>query len=214
MSAATDRAGGGAGSGFGASSKALLHETIMAGLDELLADHAWSDVSLAQVAERAGVSRQTLYNAIGGRPEITQAYVMWSAGRLLDEVDRVVGNNADDLRVACRAAFEVFLEIAPDHPLLQALVAATGAEDLRAMVTSPAGAPLFEAAKERLGDIVLHHWPSVAGPDFDAVIDAIVRLAISHVTVPTGAPAEAADALVRALGPTIDAIVGASQPAP
>lgn len=204
----------GSAPGFGASSKALLHETILSALDELLGEHAWNDVSLAQVAERAGVSRQTLYNAIGGRPEITAAYVVWSADRFLDEVDRVVGHHADDLREACRAAFEVFLEIAPDHPLLQALVAATGADDLRAMVTSPAGAPLFHAATERLGAIVLHHWPEVAGPDFDAVIDAIVRLAISHVTVPTGAPAAAADALVRALGPTIDVIVGAAQPAP
>src|SRR5690606_29741735 len=109
-------------------------------------------------------------------PEITEAYVMWSAARLLDEIDRVVSDNADDLRVACRAAFEVFLEIAPDHPLLQALVAATGADDLRAMVTSPAGAPLFLAATDRLGDIVLRHWPEVAGPDFDAVIDVLVRM--------------------------------------
>jgi AcrR family transcriptional regulator len=202
------------GADFGATSKALLHETILSGLDDLLSEHAWNDVSLAQVAAKAGVSRQTLYNTIGGRPEITQAYVVWSAGRLLDEVDRVVADHPGNLREACRAAFEVFLEIAPDHPLLQALVAATGADDLRAMVTSPAGAPLFEAATQRLGDIVLHHWPEVAGPDFDAVIDVLVRMAISHVTVPTGAPAHAADALVRALGPTIDAIVGAAQPAP
>lgn len=196
----------------------LLHEAVMTALDELVTERAWSEVSLAQVAERAGVSRQTLYNAIGGRDEITQAYVLWSAGRLLDDVDRAVSEHADDLRAAIVAGMRVFLEVAPEHPLLRALLASTGVEDLRSVVSSPAGAPLIDAATERLQAIVVSYWPVLADaavhrPEAAALFDAVVRLALSHVTVPSSSldPATAIDLVV---GPAVDALIVSVQPAP
>lgn len=196
--------------GFGASSRVLLHETVMGALDDLVTERSWNDVSLAQVAARAGVSRQTLYNAIGGRDEITAAYVLWSAERLLDDVDRAIAEHPDDLRAALTAGFGVFVEVAPGHPLIRALLASSGADDLRTLVSSPAGAPLIEAATGRLNAIVVRHWPALARPGadratVDAVLDAIVRLAISHVTLATGGqdPTVAVD---LAIGPAVSAL--------
>ena len=202
-----------------ASTRALLHETVMSALDDLVTERSWSDVSLAEVAKRAGVSRQTLYNAIGGRDEITGAYVLWSADRLLDDVDRAVAEHPDDLRAALTGGFGVFLHVAPEHPLIRALLASSGAEDLRTLVSSPAGAPLIAAATARLQDIVLRHWPALADPSVDtatvtAVLDAIVRLAISHVTMASDGldPTVAVD---LAIGPAISAVAAAlGQPAP
>lgn len=204
---------------FGASSRALMHETIMNALDELVTERSWNEVSLAQVAERSGVSRQTLYNAIGGRDEITGAYVLWSAERLLDDVDRAIAEHPDDLRAALTAGFGVFVAVAPEHPLIRALLASSGAEDLRTLVSSPAGVPLIEAATGRLHDIVLRHWPALAGPSIDtatvdAVLDAIVRLAISHVTLAAGGqdPTVVVD---LAIGPAVSAVAAAlHQPTP
>lgn len=202
-----------------ASTRALLHETVMSALDDLVTERSWSDVSLAEVAKRAGVSRQTLYNAIGGRDEITGAYVLWSADRLLDDVDRAVAEHPDDLRAALTGGFGVFLHVAPEHPLIRALLASSGAEDLRTLVSSPAGAPLIAAATSRLQDIVLRHWPALADPSVDtttvtAVLDAIVRLAISHVTMASDGldPTVAVD---LAIGPAISAVAATlGQPAP
>jgi len=47
---------------FSEAARELLRERVLDALGELLRSRAWSEVTMAHVAARAGVSRQTLYN--------------------------------------------------------------------------------------------------------------------------------------------------------
>lgn len=180
-----------------------MRETVLATVDELVREHRWSDVSMAKVAEAAGVSRQTLYNAFGTREDLVGAYVLWSAQALLDDVERIVASHRDDMVAALRAGFERFLSVAPEHPLIRALVASAGSDDLHTLVSTPAGTGLVVAASERLGQILLSVWPALPPQPVAVISDTLIRLAISNVTVPTRSPEEVAAGLEMIAGPFI-----------
>src|SRR5581483_2271673 len=108
----------------------LLHQRILDAVGDLLLDRAWAQVTMSAVAEHVGVSRQTLYNAFGSRPELAQAYVEQEADRFLDAVDAAVQAHASDPREALKAALEIFLTAAGRHPLVRAITSAEAGEEL------------------------------------------------------------------------------------
>ncbi|MDQ3935089.1 MAG: TetR/AcrR family transcriptional regulator, partial [Actinomycetota bacterium] len=91
---------------FAEASRGLLRDTVLDAVGELLADREWSGVTMAEVAERSGVSRQTLYNAFGGRRDLAQAYVMREAERFIAATEQAIRSNADDPRAALASATE------------------------------------------------------------------------------------------------------------
>src|SRR5690348_9519527 len=95
----------------------LLRETLFAAARSELEERAWSEVTMADVAQAAGVSRQTLYKAFGSRDEFAQAFVIHEGERFLDGVEAAVRQHLDDPRAAVGAALEVFLHSAGEDPL-------------------------------------------------------------------------------------------------
>jgi AcrR family transcriptional regulator len=191
---------------FASASRALLRDTILRATDELVAERGWPAVTMAQVATRAGVSRQTVYNEVGGRDALAQAYALWAADQLLDEVERCLAEHRDDLHEALLVALELFLDQAAEHPLIRALSATTGSEDVLAVLVRPAGGTIVSAAADRLGTIMATTWPALATADVALVSEVLVRLAISHVVLPTASPADAAAQAGRALAPLLTQI--------
>ena len=193
---------------FAEASRELLRTTVLEALDDLVRDQPWSAISMAKLAAAAGVSRQTLYNEFGNRDELAQAYGLWAASDFLDEIERAVANHADDLKTALVSAFQLFLDIAGEHPMVRAIAAAGGADDLRSLVATPAGVPIVSTATERLASIITATWPRLPDHSVVLVSEILVRLAISHLTVPTIGSAQAAQDLGATLGPflaTLDA---------
>ncbi len=187
--------------GYAAASKELLRTTVFGAVDTLAGARPWASITMAQIASEAGVSRQTLYNEFGTRDELAQAYVLWASEQFLDEIERVVGARPDDLGGALEDAFRVFLELAAEHPLVRALEAATGAEGLHALVASSAGLPILLTSTDRLTEFVRRDWPELPVTETRLVCELLVRLAISHATVPTVPPATAAEQVSTVLGP-------------
>ena len=68
-------------------------------------------------------SRQTVYNEFGSRQALVEAYVAREIETLLAEVDDAVRAHADDAHLALRTAFELFLKLASDEPVVQIIVA-------------------------------------------------------------------------------------------
>jgi len=186
-------------------SRGLLRDRILDAVGELLGAEAWRDVTMAEVATRAGVSRQTLYNAFGGREELAQAYLIREAGRFLDAIEDAVVSNADDPRRALTEAAELFLSLVSTHPMVRAVSTQEG-EELVALATTRGGA-LLTGMTDRLSDLILANWPEV-DPDGARLLAAtLVRLAISHAVLPTGAPERTAEDIARTLGPFIDKLL-------
>src|SRR3712207_2963537 len=112
---------------------------------EQLRTRPWAEVTMAEVATAAGVSRQTLYKEFGSRQELAQAYVLREADRFLGTVEDAVTAHLDDPVTALSAAFDVFLAAAADDPLVRAVVSGDGGDELLVLVTTQ-GHPVLERA--------------------------------------------------------------------
>ncbi len=183
-------------------SRALLRETVLDAVGELLADDAWPDVTMSEVARAAGVSRQTLYNAFGGRDELAQAYLLRESERFLGAIDEAVAANSGDPRQALRTAAEVFLSLVATHPMIRAISSGDN-DDLVALATTRGGV-LLTTMTARLADRLEQTWPEVERPeDVRLLSETLVRLAISYAVLPSAAPEDTAENLTRVLGPFI-----------
>lgn len=183
-----------------------LRRRVFDAVAALLAEHAWAEVTMAEVAERAGVSRQTLYNSFGSRPELAQAFVLHQADGLAAIVEVAIRQGDGDAHAALETALALFFETATSHPMVTAITTREGNEELLAMVTTKGG-PLLERITRSLGEAIHAAWPQVTGRDAELVAETLVRLAISHAALPSGSPEDTARDVVRLLGPSIDALI-------
>lgn len=192
---------------FPQAARQLLRETLFGAARDALERRPWSQITMADVASAAGVSRQTLYNEFGSRDEFAQAFVIHEGERFLDGVEAAVRENLDDPRWAVRAALEQFLSAASEDRLIRLLLSDDGTGGMLPFVTTQ-GMPVVVWATERLTATIREGWPQAAEPDARLLAETLVRLAISHITAPGGTPQQTADACVKLLAPFIDRALG------
>ncbi len=181
----------------------LLRETSFAAAREELAERPWSKIPMAQIAARAGISRQTLYNEFGNREQFGQALVLHEAERFIGGVESALRDNFGDPHAAVAAALERFLEAAPGDPLVRALLRDEGDGGLLPFVTTR-GLPIVTWAAGRIAAVVAEGWPGIGERDARLLAETLVRLAISYVTTPDGPPVETAAACARLIAPFAD----------
>lgn len=185
----------------------LLRETLFAAARTELEEHAWSEITMADVASAAGVSRQTLYKEFGSRDEFAQAFVIHEGERFLDAVDAAVREHFDDPRAAIGAALGVFLRTAGEDPLVRILLSDDGTGGMLPFVTTQ-GMPVVQWATARLTAVIEEGWPQAPSDRVHLLAESLVRLAISYVTVPSASPEKTATQAGALLGPFIDEALG------
>jgi AcrR family transcriptional regulator len=188
---------------YRAAARDLLRASLLDAAESLLQDAPWSEISMAAIATRAGVSRQTLYNEFGSRDEFAQSLALRAADRFLTEVEEAFVAAPDDPYVALEDGFARFLELAASDPMVrQIVVRDPGADELLSLFTSRGG-PVVEMGRERITARMLETWPD-GDPEKAAIAaEGIVRLGISHAGLPTTDPQAAARSVVALLGPYI-----------
>jgi AcrR family transcriptional regulator len=186
----------------------LLRDRLLDAGREQLSDRTWAQVTMAEIAAAAGVSRQTLYNEFGSRDEFAQALVIREGSRFLDGVEEAIGRHADDAPAALTAALEQFLTSAERDPFVRLLLGDDGTGGMLPLVTTQSR-PVLEWATSRLVDAIGNHWPGVAARDLEGLADMLVRLAISHVAAPRDSPARTAASITRLLAPSIERMLSA-----
>ena len=184
----------------------VLHDSLLDAACQELRERRWQDITMADVALAAGVSRQTLYNEFGSRAEFAQALVLREAARLLQGTrDAVIGHREEPAR-ALSAAFDVFLDAAAANPLIRAVMADDGAGALLALLTTHGGELVADAA-EQLTAIIVEGWPRVRRADAELLSECLVRLAISYAVLPHGSSRITADSVATLLGPYVEALL-------
>jgi AcrR family transcriptional regulator len=194
---------------YAEAARTLLRDTLLDAAGDLMRERGWGEVTMAGVAAAAGVSRQTLYHTFGSRSEVAQAYVLREADRFVSSVEAALRAHAADPRRALVAALEVFLSDAEGHPLIRAMVSGGEGDELLALVTTRGG-PVLGLAAARLAAVLSAIWSDVDAASVELVADCIVRLAISHATLPGAPPETTAAALGEVLGPYLESVVAAA----
>ena len=192
---------------YAVAARQLLRETLFAAARDELQSRAWSEITMADVASAAGVSRQTLYKEFGSRDEFGQAFVIHEGERFLDAVEAAVGEHLDDPRAAIGAALELFLRTAGEDPLVRILLSDDGTGGMLPFVTTQ-GMPVLAWATARLTVAIQEGWPTAPADRVQLLAETLVRLAISYVTAPSGPPEATAVAAGELLGPFIDKALG------
>ena len=185
----------------------LLRETLFGAARDQLEQRAWAEITMAEIASAAGVSRQTLYKEFGSRAEFGQAFVIHEGERFLDAVEAAVHEHLDDPRAAVGAALELFLRTAGEDPLIHILLSDDGTGGMLPFVTTQ-GMPVVQWATARLTAVIEEGWPRASEPDALLLAESLVRLAISYITAPGGPPEQTAAAAGKLLGPYIDHALG------
>jgi len=191
---------------FADASRSLLRRTLFEAARDLAAERPWKSVSMAAVASRAGVSRQTVYNEFGSRDGLTGALVMHEVDEFLTGVEAAIRQHDDSPADALTAALEVFLTAAAKDPLVAAVTNEDGRDELLPLVTSGAQ-PLLRYATERLASLLLELWPVVTPPDANFLAESIVRLGLSYVVLPVSSPQATADGVGRLMRPYIEELL-------
>lgn len=173
-----------------------LRARIVAAAVQMTSEAGWSGVTMARLAAAVGVSRQTVYNEVGGKEALAEALILAELERFLGVVTGAFDEHPDDLLPAMRSAVRGVLEQAQDNPLLHAVVSAThGADtDLLPLLTTHSGS-LLSTAKAVLLERVAPYDLGLGTERTEVVIDMVVRVVLSHVMQPSGTPEETAEEL-------------------
>jgi AcrR family transcriptional regulator len=195
---------------YAIAARELLRDTLLDGARDLLQRRDWSDITMADIATAAGVSRQTLYSEFGSRGEFAQALFLREADRFVAEVEQAVNSNLHDPVVALAAAFDVFLTAAADNPLIRAVVSGGGDDSLLPYVTTQ-GEPVVAQAADRLAAVISTAWPQIDTDAAGLLAECVVRLAISYAALPKGPAGITAGSVATLLGPYLEQAVAAGE---
>ncbi|MBL7500121.1 TetR/AcrR family transcriptional regulator [Frankia sp. CNm7] len=195
--------------GFAAATRDRLRETLLDAAADVLREQGARQARMADVASRAGVSRQTLYQHYGSRDALVRALLLRETSRFLDAVGDAVISHADDAQAAVAAAFEVFLAAVAEDTLVKSMM--TGSEEFAGLLAQH-GPPLLAAARQQLVTCFHQAWPDGDPADGQLVADCVVRLAMSYLTLPSDAPELTGRSVARILGPFVLSATGTAHP--
>ena len=174
-----------------------LRQRILDSAVDLTTGAGWAGVTMAKLADRVGVSRQTVYNEVGGKEQLAEAMILGELDRFLSLVTEAFDAHPTDLLAAIRQACTGVLTLAQDNQLLKAVVSATHGADTELLpLLTTHSESLLSAAKVVVRDRVLDYDLPMDDDRLDAAIDAVVRVVLSHVMQPSGGPEETAEDIV------------------
>lgn len=165
-------------------------EALLDAAYETIVDGAWPSTRMADVAGRAGVSRQTLYNEFGNRDQLLGALTLREAERLRRITSEAVRTTSGDIGDATAAAVTAALTVALDNPLIKAAVTDDTSGLLPYLTTRSAG--IMQLFRDDALTNLRERWPDLVGApgtvsaeEVGWVCETAFRLAISHLIVPT-----------------------------
>jgi AcrR family transcriptional regulator len=187
-------------------SRALLRDSVLDAMSELLHERDWAKITLADVARRAGVSRQTLYNEFTSRTGLLQAYAVRLADELVEHVQKAVGANEGDAEAALREALVNFFVDTALDPLVRSLHAGEPKLDLLRLITldSP---PLIAHVSERLAGMLRETWIRPTAEQAGVFSRMLVRVAMGYISAPPEPGRDVPADLASVLSPFVAEIV-------
>ncbi|VBA36018.1 putative HTH-type transcriptional regulator [Mycobacterium attenuatum] len=185
---------------YAEASRALLRDSVLDAMRDLLLTRDWSAITLSDVARAAGVSRQTIYNEFGSRQGLAQGYALRLADRLVDRVHAALDANVGNIFESFLQGFRAFFTESAADPLVISLLSGVAKPDLLQLITTDS-APIINRAAGRLASAFTQTWVATSDDDANVLSRAIVRLCLSYVSMPPEANQDVAADLARLMTP-------------
>ena len=185
---------------YAEASRVLLRDSVLDAMRDLLLARDWSAITLSDVARTAGISRQTIYNEFGSRHGLAQGYALRLADRLADAVHAAIDANVGNINEAFLQGFRSFFAESASDPLVISLLSGVAKPDLLQIITIDS-APIITRESERLTSALTESWVAASEEDAGVLARAIVRLALSYVSMPPEADHDVAADLARLMTP-------------
>lgn len=191
---------------FHEASRVLLRSTILDAMRALLHERDWSAITMSDVARAAGISRQTLYKEFSSRQGLAQGYALRLVDEFVESVADSVYAHVGDARTALVEGFALFFAASAADPLVRSLLDGEAKPDLLRLITTDA-APILERGASRLADTFRHSWVSASETDAGILSRAIVRVALSFISMPPVSGSDVAADLADLLVPFVEKAV-------
>lgn len=165
----------------------LLRTSVLDAVRSLLDEKEWSDITMAEVARAAGVSRQTLYNEFDSRQGVAQHYILRLVDQFLDEVRDAVAAHPEDVRGAVVSAFERFIGVATNDPAVRWALLGRAKSELLSLITTDGG-PVLERAVTSLAEVFEESWVHLSPREARIAANHVGRIALSFIAIPARSP--------------------------
>ena len=178
-----------------AAALAPVRERLLDAAQTMIEDTGWSSITMARIGERAGVSRQTVYNEFGNKHGLAEQLAMRELARFLDVVrERMSAETTlvEGIRAACEGA----LLMGEQSLLVRTIVTSLPEEqdaDFLQILTTESG-EIVEAAVEVVKQCVVELYPPspFSDAELEVAVEVVVRLVLSAITRPSKPAREAA----------------------
>ncbi|MEV8438515.1 TetR family transcriptional regulator [Actinosynnema sp. NPDC051121] len=157
--------------------RALLDAAV-----ELIAAHGSRGLRMAEVAAKAGVSRQTVYNEFGNKERLIQAVALHKTAEFVDGVRERLAGTTDPLE-GLRRGIAFAFDLAARDPLARSVLNGANAEDMLPLLTTR-GRPVLTLATTVFAQHIRKHWRALPDARVHLIADTIVRVALSHLLTP------------------------------
>lgn len=176
--------------------RTMLRDRLLDAAEAAFREEGWRRLTMAKIADRAGVSRQTVYNEFGGKQQMAEQLIM----RELEEFLAIVRDRFEaqsEFVPAVRSAVEGALATAERNPLLRSVLESDQKGDADLLPFIVQSQWLIDRATAFLVDLVAGRFPELPLPADRLLValESVVRLVLSHVTRPSRSPQETADDL-------------------
>lgn len=179
----------------GGSVAAPVRVRLLDAAHDMIESSGWSAVTMARIADVAGVSRQTVYNEFGTKHGLAEQLALRELGRFLDVV-RERMESQHEITESIRSACEGVLEVAEQSLLVRTIVGAAPGDqdtDFLKIMTTESG-EIVEASVTVVQQSIDDLYPDtpLTPQELSVAVELVVRLVLSAITRPSKSPKEAA----------------------
>jgi TetR/AcrR family transcriptional regulator len=186
----------------------LAHDMLLDAARDELSEKPWAEISMLQIANRAGLGRTRLYQQFTSRAGLENALITREASVLLDRIEQALGENKQNPTDALTATYDVLIaaitERSPVVELLRQEVQYRQPHATRARA-------LLETASSALAKSLRDTWPTLEQADTQLTAESLLRLAGSQL-ISEGAQNLNGAGVARVLGPHLEQAVAARTP--
>jgi AcrR family transcriptional regulator len=171
---------------YRAAVRTMLRDRLLDAAEAAFALDGWRSLTMAKVADRAGVSRQTVYNEFGTKQALAEQLVLRELGVFLDVVAQRFTAEAE-FGGAISAAVDGALTTARKNDLLRTVLDSTHTGDSELLPIILQSRDLVDRATEFLFELVRTGYPDFPLRDdrLMVALESVVRLVLSHISSPS-----------------------------